>query len=269
MKKIILPFLVLIILITGFEVKLAFDFLQTLGINRENAENSVWNSFSGGYFSKPYSEVYKTLSSQTRIAMVKEIGAFAKAYTQSDDFKKKYKEYRESQKPSAPEKPKSMKETKEEYKAEIQKSISEMENNAVNYTGDIRKGLDEAISTMKEQLQQIDNPDNPMFSPEAEAMTQQTYELQTQDYQSKVTEWGQKYPESADGMIRERLKYFLDVSSTVDFNAKVTKSEYGKYIFVNQDYENQTSEWKMIFRAGKESTDAARQVTQQWMGELK
>ena len=70
-------------------------------------------------------------------------------------------------------------------------------------------------------------------------------------------------------MIKDQLNHFLQVSSTVDFSAKLQKNEYGSMVFVNPDYEDKPSEWKLIYRAGKEGTDAARQVATQWLSELK
>jgi Asp-tRNA(Asn)/Glu-tRNA(Gln) amidotransferase A subunit family amidase len=201
--------------------------------------------------------------------MIKEIGAFAKAYTRSDDFKSKYDEYRTNHKPTAPEHPQSMADLKKQSIESIQESIKNMEDNLKSYTGDVRTSMEQAVATLKDQLKQYQDPDNPMFSKETENLMKQGYDAQVQEYQTQLEEWGQKYPETPDAMIRERLNYFLQVSSTIDFNAKLTKSEYGKMIFVNEDYENKPSEWKMIFRAGKESCDASRQVAQQWLSELK
>jgi hypothetical protein len=40
-------------------------------------------------------------------------------------------------------------------------------------------------------------------------------------------------------------------------------------VFVNPEYERKPSDWKFIFRSGKESSDAARVVATQWLAGLK
>lgn len=88
MKKIIIPAFALLAL----AFSLAEGFLQTLEMTKETAENAIWNSFSYGSFSAPTSKTYHEFAVPLRLAMVKEIGAFAKTYTRSEDFKSKYEE---------------------------------------------------------------------------------------------------------------------------------------------------------------------------------
>ena len=244
------------------------DFLQTLKITRIDAENSVYNSFSGGYFNYPYTELYQSLPVSTRVIFVNEIGAFAKAYTQSQAFKNRYLEERNSIKPAPPEPPKSAADLRNEYRNTLQESIENAQSGLNNYSGDIRKGMEEMIANLKEQLKQVDDPDNSMFGNDMDAVLQESYKQQLSAYESELKEWEESYPESTDWMIRDRLNYFLELSESVDFNAKLEKSNYGTTIFVNPDYENMPSDWKLVFRAGRESVEAARKLANQWLQEL-
>lgn len=269
MKKIISVSAIIMIILMALAFKAANDFLQTLGITEEDAHDYVWTSFQDGSLNYPYSESYKSLAASTRIALVKEIGAFAKVYTKTTGFQNKYNDYRESRKPEKPEPPQSMDEMRKQYKEEIEKNVAEIEAQLSGLTGDSKTYMETAIKTMKDQLKQLDDPDNPMFSKEMEAQQQQYFEGQLAQYQKEISDWEQEYPESPVSMIRERLAYFLQVSGDVDFSAKLTKNQYGNMVFVNPDYENKSPDWKMIYRAGKESTGAARDFARQWLDELK
>ena len=265
MKKLIIPGIALIAL--GFSV--AEGFLQTLEITKETAEDGVWNSFSSGSYSGPASTRYHSFAVPLRVAMVKEIGAFAKAYTLTDDFKNKYGEYREQQKPTPPEALIPIAEQKNKAKESIQKSLTEAETNMKNQTGEIRKAFEGAVTMMKEQLKQLDDPNNPVYSAQMESMQKQGHEASMKEYQDKLRQWEQEYPVSPTAMIKHQLTYFLQLSATVDFSAKLAKGEGDIMVFVNPEYENKPSDWKFIFRSGKESSDAARVVATQWLAELK
>jgi hypothetical protein len=71
------------------------------------------------------------------------------------------------------------------------------------------------------------------------------------------------YPEDGMELVKKRLTDFLEISSRVDFDAEV---EGGR--FVKPEYENKNGTWKMIFRAGKDVIEAAREDAQKWLNEL-
>src|SRR6185369_13970450 len=63
-----------------------------------------------------------------------------------------------------------------------------------------------------------------------------------------------KYPADAKQVVRNRLKDFLDISATVDFDAEVSNGR-----FTNPEYQAKNGYWKMCYRAGKEVVQAARE----------
>lgn len=73
-----------------------------------------------------------------------------------------------------------------------------------------------------------------------------------------------KYPTDPNELVKTRLKDFLAISATVDFDAQLTSYR----TFVNSEYEKKSSEWKMCYRAGKEVVEAARIEAQKWLDEL-
>lgn len=73
-----------------------------------------------------------------------------------------------------------------------------------------------------------------------------------------------QYPSDPGDLVKKRLTDFLAISATVDFDAQLTSSN----MFVNQEYEKKSPQWKMCYRAGKEVVEAARTEAQKWLDEL-
>lgn len=86
-------------------------------------------------------------------------------------------------------------------------------------------------------------------------------------YKEEVAQWKENYPPSSKEMLRRRLREFLDESSNVDFNAQLTRRGR-KMVFVNEDYEGRSGEWKMCYRAGKAPVEKARAMAKAWLSEL-
>jgi hypothetical protein len=244
------------------------DILQRLNLKDAEARDCVWSSFSGRYLWVPNVAEMKKIARGERGPLVRQIGDYAKAFTRSEDFRKRYAEYRESHKPSPPAPPKSMDEMRKESRETMTKAIRETEENMKTMKADMKASMQPVLETFRQQLKEVDNPKNPMFSREVEEMYRQSYEQQKQAYADDLAAWEKKYPPSSDGMIRSWLEDFLVISSSVDFNAAVTDGGGGKKVFVKQEYEGKSSHWKMCFRAGKETVEAGRANAGAWLKEL-
>ena len=83
------------------------------------------------------------------------------------------------------------------------------------------------------------------------------------DYKQSVAQWEKAYPTDPKPFIVKRLRDFLELSSTVDFSAKLTKSRDGMMRFDNPAYESKDDHWKRMYRAGKPAVDAARAAAQE------
>jgi hypothetical protein len=70
-----------------------------------------------------------------------------------------------------------------------------------------------------------------------------------------------------NAVIRQQLTDFIGLVNSVDFNAKLVKQGQ-KMVFANPDYESQSSDWKVLFRMGREPVMAARAFAQQWQADL-
>lgn len=243
--------------------------LQKLQMTDEDAKEYVWSDCSGCYFGHPMPGVLKDSPLSERPAIVKAVGEFAKLYTRSDDFKRRYLEYREGSKPQPPQPPESMDETRKKQKEQMQKSIQEMEKNRDKMPAGQRPEFDKIIKAMKEQMAEIEKEGSVLYSAENEQYMKQGYEAEMQEYKEKLAQWEKEYPKEPDEMIKRWLGEFLKASADVNFNAELSTDESGRKRFVNPEYEGKSHLWKLCFRSGRETTEAGRKFASAWLKELK
>ncbi len=272
MKKIlvVLPMLVLVVLAYGFFMLQARTVraLEQVGIPGNFVKECIWSSFSGGYLNYPSVVSLRKIASGERAAVVREIAEFAKAYARSDEFQRNYKQYRENQKPEKPSPPRTVAEQRRADKEDMQRQLREAQENLKQTPAEYRPMLAQTIEMMKQQLKEIDNPENPMYSPHMEEMNKQMYQSQLEEYQNQLAQWERDYPPTPRTMITTWLTRFLEESRGVDYNAKLTEGEYGKMVFVNPVYESKSPHWKMCYRAGRDVVEAGRAAAEQWLKEL-
>jgi hypothetical protein len=268
MKKIFAAIAALI-LVFGFvafrtaEKKLA-DILKQLGIRDQEAKEYVFSNFQNGSLQFPYSQAVKKLAVGQRAEAVNEIGTFIRKYTESSEFISQYNEARNASKPQEPESlDEYVKKRIEELKTDIANSEEEMKK----ASGDMKKLYEATIKMQKDQLKVLQNPKDPMFAMYA-GKDKEMEEQEWRDYKQALKEYEVYFPSNPKDLIKIRLKEFLDMTATIDFDAKLV-SKYGKMRFQDPQLEAKSSEWKMCFRSGKETIAAARAFAQQWLKELK
>jgi hypothetical protein len=127
-----------------------------------------------------------------------------------------------------------------------------------------RKQMEAAMEQAAAVAKQMDTPEMRKMMLDGIRMQR---EESTRRYQEDLKKWEAEYPASPAPVIAKRLKAFLDMSASVDFDAKV-ESKNGKMRFVNPEYESKSSEWKLCYRVGKEPVAAARAAATAWMTEL-
>ncbi|HEX2866918.1 MAG TPA: hypothetical protein VHO03_07735 [Ignavibacteriales bacterium] len=270
-KYFLLPLLFLSVSFMAFmAVNYTIDsILQKLQLTGEDAKEYVWNDCSGCYFGYPMPGELKNTSMDERPLIVKAVGEFAKIYTKSDDFKRRYLEHRESSKPNPPQPPESMDEIKRKQKEELKKTIAEMEKSKSNIPASEKAEFEKAIEGLKADMAELDKSGDASDNSEMDQYMKQGYEAEMQDYKEKLQQWEKEYPKEPDMMIKRWLEEFLKVSSDVDFNAELSVDKLGKKRFVNSEYENKPDIWKLCFRSGKKTTEAARTFAEEWLKELK
>lgn len=273
MKKTIIFFPILILFL-GFAGSKVMDdklklLLQKFNQSEEYAQNNIFSNVSAPSFYIPNIKVLKEMALGERAAIVGDIGKYVKEYAASDEFVKKYNDYRESRKPQLPEKPKSVSDLKEEYRQNLKNSIAEMKKTRLTVAKDQQGMYDDLIKGFEQQLNSIDDPQNSMFSPEMDVYSEQSYQMQLEQYNKELSDWENDYlVNNPKRVLKKWIETFLNDSKDIDFNAQL-KNDRGRQIFVNPVYERKSSQWKLYFRAGKEPVEAARTFAQGWLSELK
>lgn len=179
------------------------NIFEDLSVSEDDAKENVIASFGGGFIATSYEVLKKakSLPVDMRVAGTRQLIRFAKEYSNTPEFQKKYTKWRNE---------------RLGYKKKKLGIPNPM------------KMIDKAID---KQLNKADDE--------------------------------KRYPSDAKELIKQRLKTFLDISATVDFDAQLNGS-----MFANPEYEAKSGEWKMCFRAGKAVVQAAREEAQAWLKEL-
>lgn len=274
MKKIflVLPFLLLVL---GFTAGRILDdklnsLLQQFKTDENTAKSNIFYAVSGPSFYIPNVKVLKELAVGDRVSLIQSMGKNVKDYVASKEFTAKYNQLREDRKPSPPEEPKYSAQLKNEQKESLKNSIAEMEKTKSQAPKDQQGMFEEILKTFKQQLAEIDDPDKTMFNPEMDEYIKQGHQMEMENYKNQVTEWEKEYPvNNPKPMLKKWINTFLDKSSDINFEAKTFKGKDGMIKFVDQQYEYKDSQWKLYYRAGKESVTAARTFAQNWLTELK
>ncbi len=242
--------------------------LKKLGVPEEDARDYVWLDFSHAIFSYPRTDQILAIAKGDRPAVVKGLVEFAKAYTQSEDFRKRYETFRQAKKPEPPDPQKSMYQLRQEQKEQLKRNLDEVESGAKNAPPEMKEQYDKLIDNLRASVKSVDDPNNPMFSPELEKALQQEYDVQLANHRNDSLEWARRWPAEPKPMLARGLKKFLDVSSNVDYNAALVRDKSGFMFFANPDYERKPPEWKVCYRAGKATVEAARTAAGKWLTEL-
>ncbi len=243
--------------------------LKQLGLTEEDAKDYIWLDFSHAVLSYPRTEQILAVARGDRVAIVKQLVAHAKAYTKSPEFNRRYETYREGKKPERPELPKSMEEMRSEQKEQLKKSIKETEENMKTLTPEQQEQFKPVLDGLRASLKSVEDPNNPMYSKDVGKMYQQAYEGQLETFKKDSAEWDTQWPPDPKPMLIRRLENFLEVSADVDFNAKVVRDKSGFTTFANPTYEGKSSDWKLCYRAGRETIEAARAAAKEWLQGLK
>lgn len=267
MKKFSLAAVLLLLSVSFFafnKVQKYADIFERLGISNTDARDHISNNLRHGSLSIPYSKAIKSIYSGKRADAVKEIGDYIKKYVSSPEYIATYKEDREQSKPQAPEDAAAYVQRRI---AELNQEISSTESEMKKASGDFKKLYEATLKMQKDQLKILSNPKDPMFALYG-GKTEEMQAEELKEYKLALKEYEDDFPADPRQLIKRRLQQFLDLTSDIDFDAKLV-SRYGKMRFENPILENKDSNWKMCFRAGKETITAARDYARQWLIELK
>lgn len=232
-----------------------------LGMSEAECKALLKDNLLSSVLSTPITHGWKKFDGKKRVAIVNDLGLYIKSYVNSSDFALDYKNYRESILPGRQEGidvPLRIE--------EIKRDIENTEREKKSAGHEHRKSYDDLIASLKEQLEVLQNPNHPKYSLYAGIIT--LTPEQQEEINRQVAEFNKSYPPDARQYIKLKLKDFLELTSDIDFDAKLVQKN-GKQVFENTAYEERDRNWKKCFRAGRETIQASREFATQWLKEIK
>jgi hypothetical protein len=237
--------------------------LPALGTAESEVREQLVQSIFGGTVPFVGVAVFKAASPAQRTSLVQSSIAWAKAFTQSAAFKAAYDTVRARNRPEPPTEEPAIDSAGQ--RADFEKQVAEMRKNMAGQPAEVQKIVEDTIKQMRDQMDKTAN-DPAMAKMMRDAAGAQRTAHQEQ-YAKDLREYDAKHPVDAQAAVANVLQQFMATCADVDFDAKLTSSG-GAMVFVNPDYEQKSSEWKMCFRAGRAPVVAARAAGQAWLKAL-
>jgi hypothetical protein len=248
----------------------AQDHLATLGISEGRAKEAVFDSFIADAVSiagKP--AAFLAMPPQARVALVNFALNLARAFVESDDFKRRYADHREANGPDPLPEEQTADQIFAKQRAGFENQVAEMRKLFDQITPEQRATLEAGWADMRKQLDDMEKGDR---RKQIDAVLKQQRDEQIRQRSAAMLELEKTYPADPRAMVALRLRHFLDVTSDVAYEARLVETSVGngakKRVFADPALEAKPAEWKMAFRAGKPATDAARTFAQKWLNDL-
>jgi len=242
------------------------DVLARLALDPASAKESVLDSLaSGNVYNDMAMKAFKALPASARAEIVRAGLGWIQAYVATAEFKANYQAFRDGKKPAAPAVRPAYEEVLKQQRIDFEKQIAETRKNMAGLDAATKESMEKGIREMRAQMEAMGK------DPEQKKLMGQMTEMQRSDdkknYEEQLKVWNEKYPADPLLLIKKRINDFLTASTGVDYAAKLVPRG-DKMVFVSNDYEQKSPEWKICFRAGKEATEAARAFAKAWLAEL-
>lgn len=242
----------LLVVATGF--RYTDQILEKLDIMEEDAQYAIDVNFGKGELNVPFSPLLKTIVASQRAAIVNQLGGYILAYAGSSDFREQYEADRDRAKPRMAT------EIIAKELAEVKKNRAELLDAAKDATGDMKKLAESALALLDDQQQSLENPEQPK-NPLYLAGVLGAAIISEADYKAALAAFEEAYPATVNALLKKRLQQFLDLTADIDFDAKLVERG-GVLVFEDHDLELKSYHWKLCFRSGRETIDAARAYAQ-------
>jgi hypothetical protein len=241
------------------------DPLGRLGITEGRAREAVFDSFITDTLSVAGDgKVFTTASASARVAIVNFALSLARAFAESDDFRRRYADHREANGPDPlPDAP-NVDAILANQRAGFEAQVEQMRKLFDQITPEQRATLEEGWKDMRAQLTDLES--GPRRA-EFEKALRQRRVVQEQEREIALKELDAVWPPDHRALVASRLRRFLDLSKDVVYDARLVDKD-GTKVFADPALETKPKEWKMCFRAGKPATDAARGFAQKWLSDL-
>lgn len=236
-----------------------------LGITEGRAREAVFDSFVSGAVSiAGKADVFTAASPQARVAIVNAALTIARAFVESTEFPKRYADHREANGPDPLAPATTADEVLAKQRANFEAQVEGMRKQFGDVTPAQRETLEQGFETMRARFTEMEKGEAKV---ELDAALKAQRVAQVRAYEAAVKELDAVYPADPRALVANRLRKFLDLSKDVDFTAPLVERDK-KMRFADAALEARPAEWKMLFRAGKPATDAARAFAQKWLTDL-
>ena len=242
------------------------DFLNQLGLSKQEANEKITSSFLGGSLYYYGIRNLKSIALNERAAIVKDVSEYAKQFASSPEYIKQYMELKEKNKPKE-QKVDSPEELRRKTIDQAKEGVRLSEESLKKATAEMRPIFEKTLEAAKQNLKNAEDPNNRSMKSYAQNFSRFDSQVKQMNEQA-LKEWEAKYPTNHLLYIKVRLQEFLEATKDIDFTAQLTERNKIKY-FVNPDYERKSSRWKLAFRAGKDAVETARSFAEQWLSEIK
>jgi hypothetical protein len=243
----------------------AADVLSDLGISEGRAREAFFDSFASGAVSLVGNvQVFKAASLQARAAMVNTVTALARAYTESDDFARRYADHLEANAPDPLPKERTADDVLAKQRSDYEKQVTDMRAMFGEITPQQREVLERGFAEMRARFDQMEKDGT---KAQLNELLKVQRDRDVQAYEARMTEYERDFPKESGTLIARRLRRFLEVTRDIDFSARLVERDK-KMRFVDPTLEGRPGEWKMCFRAGQAATQAARGFAQNWLKAL-
>ncbi|UWZ86237.1 hypothetical protein [Occallatibacter riparius] len=256
----------LVLAAAGVAIAVAQTSLSKFGVNLNELKPQVVESLRNGFIpAYPNRKAYQAAPVAARVAFVNEAMAWAKAYTESAAFKADYDKRRIAAKPAAPEAKGSADDQYNKLLADQRKSLEEMKKNVAQMSADMQKQMQPVIKQMEETIEKTAK------DPQMAGIMKNSYSAQAtsdeEHYKKELARYEKEFPADPKVLITKRLREFIALCNDVNFDAKLVGTGTNMR-FADQQYEQKSDQWKLLYRAGKEPTEAARAYAANWLKQL-
>ncbi|MFI5178165.1 MAG: hypothetical protein ACHQO8_06370 [Vicinamibacterales bacterium] len=242
------------------------DVLSDLGVPDSEARAQMVQSILGGTVPWVGVQVFKAAAPERRVALVRGVVAWAKAFSQTPAFLSEYQTARNQTRPDPPDQ--TAADPLAQQRADFDKNAAQMRAAVASQSADVKKMVEDNIKQMRAALDAMAANQEQAAAMRDAAATRNANARQ--QYASDLAAFDVEHPADPKAALARQLHRFVDECGTVDFAATLVPAPTDKkrMIFANDDYEHRSDQWKMCYRAGREPVQAGLTLAQAWLKEL-
>jgi len=239
--------------------------LAGLGVTEGQGKDALFETLLLGSPRLPkMSGTFAAASDSTRVAMVQAACSAARGFTESQEFLSRYADHREANGPGREPTAPTIDDVLVSQRKAFEEQVVQMKTQLTELTPAQVKTLEDGWAEVRQRMTDMET--GPRRA-ELEALIKQRRAQQMRAYEAAVKEHNDRWPQTGRGLVAIRLKEFLDATADVHHGAATTTRD-GVRVFSDAALEAKPAVWKLLFRAGKPASDAARDCATQWLASM-